>query len=226
MCIFIFGVRYITEKNFVKYAAALVIAFLFHKSAILLLPVYFFINTKALNRKQLFIIVAAVAFLLMKFDFNTLMHMVARLFNDPNYLHYSSMGLTNTLRATLLTGVFAVYVLMNTRKVTGEKAIYLKLYLIGTIMGVLAFRFSMITRMQMYFDIFSVVAIPAIMEQTPMTGKLYIKIRRPVATVMDAVNRYVLPCTIRMIYILRYYSFFTNPMWASFRTYRTIFSVF
>ena len=37
------------------------------------------------------------------------------------------------------------------------------------------------------------------------------------------INLYIFPSALLVIYIARYYSFFTNPMWSSFATYHTIF---
>ena len=222
MLLFIISVKYIIDKNFIKYAVCIIIGCFFHKSAVILLPIYFFINTKKLSKKQIFIIVTAVIVLITVFDFNNFMIKIAILFDDTNYMHYATSGLENSIRATLLASIYMIYVLLNTRKVSGDKSVYVKLYLIGTIFGVLAFRFSILTRIQMYFDIFAIVAIPAIMEQIPMTGYIYIKRNKPVETIMDLLNRYALPCCIVLIYCLRYYSFFNNSLWDAFKTYKTI----
>ena len=123
-------------------------------------------------------------------------------------------GTTNSLRATVLTGVYFVYVAINLVHLKGYKLLCGKLYLIGLLFGMLAFYFSMITRLQMYFDIFSVVAIPAIMEHY---------IRNASGKWRKLINLYLFPGLIFAIYLARYYTFFTNPMWESFNTYHTIF---
>lgn len=225
MCLFVIATENIIDKNLVRYVVIILFATLFHKSAVLLLPIYFVINTKSFNRKHVAAIIVIVGVLFFRFDIPKLVNRVIAWFGNSNYTYYASSNITNSLRATILSSLYMIYVLLNINKISGEKAVYIKLYLIGTILGVMAFRMSMLTRIQMYFDIFSVVAIPAIIEQIPMTGRIYIKRNRPIATVLDLRNRYILPCTLVLIYLLRYYSFFTNPMWSSFRTYKTILSL-
>lgn len=225
ICLFVIATEHIIKKNLVKYIAIILLAGLFHQSALLLLPVYFVINTKSFNRKHVAVIVVIVAVLLFRFNISELVNKVIGWLGNSSYAYYASSDRTNSLRATILSSLYMIYVLLNINKISGKKAVYIKLYLIGSILGVVAFRMSMITRIQMYFDIFSVVAIPSIIERIPMTGRIYIKRNRPIATVLDLRNRYILPCTLVLIYLLRYYSFFTNPMWSSFRTYKTILSL-
>jgi hypothetical protein len=135
-------------------------------------------------------------------------------FDDTDYRHYFSQDLSNSLRATLLTGVSFVYVAINLTNLKGYRLICGKLYLVGLLFGILAYYYAMLTRVQMYFDIFSIVALPSIMEyHAHNTSDKWTKL----------LQLYLFPCAIVFIYLARYYSFFTNPMWESFTTYHTIF---
>ena len=64
---------------------------------------------------------------------------------------------------------------------------------------------------QLYFDLFCIVAFPRMLAQ-PHKG----------STLSQALLNWLLPGLIVLILLLRYYSFFTNPMWTSFFTYQTI----
>lgn len=75
----------------------------------------------------------------------------------------------------------------------------------------LAFRVSMLTRLEMYFDIFSIVAFPRMLARP-----------RRDETLPGFLNNVVFPAAILLILLLRYDSFFHNPMWERFCTYRTI----
>ena len=53
-----------------------------------------------------------------------------------------------------------IYLIFNLGKTDGKTASYTKIYLVAIICGLLAYRVSAFTRIQMYFDVFSVVYLP------------------------------------------------------------------
>lgn len=224
MLCFMAAVEFGIKRRFLPYALLVLTGMMFHKSAILLLPIYFFLGEWHFKKRYVFAVAAAVFVLLCFADIRAISRAVAVWFNDANYLAHLKVGTGNTLRATLLTGISFVYVLVNMPKLRGKELVYTKLYLLSLILGVLAFRLSMLTRIQMYFDIFSIVSIPTIMEKIREEGPISVKLANRQETVWRCVNRYALPLLIFVVYILRYYSFFTNPMWKAYTTYQTIFS--
>ena len=132
--------------------------------------------------------------------------------------------MTNSVRATLLSSIYMIYVALNIKKLRGDALVYSKLYLIGAVLGVVAFKLSALTRIQMYFDIFAVISLPSVFQCTLERGDIIIGKNNIVVTIWEILNKYALPVLILLIYLLRYYSFFTNPMWRSFTEYETIFS--
>lgn len=221
---FVVAVPFGMKRKPIPYALLIVIAAMFHKSAILLLPVYFILGTKAFRRCTVLLVLLALAIMFRLSETNEIALWIARGFEDKNYIHYASNDLKNSLRATLLTSIYFAYVLLNMDKLEGKQLVYSKLTLVGYSMGILAFQLSLFTRVQMYFDIFTIVTIPTIMETVNRQGKIYVNLVSPQETIWKCVNKYVFPVLIVLIYFLRYYSFFTNPMWSSFVTYQTIFS--
>ena len=215
MCIFIIATKYIQERNVVKYLLLILLASMFHTSVLVLLPVYLFVNDRPMSKLQTFILVAGMLILLFEgAAFTNLVETGLLILDDSNYTYYFSSGSTNSLRATLLTGVYFVYVSINLPNLKGYKLICGKLYLIGSFLGMLAVHLSMLTRIQMYFDIFSIIAIPAIIEHHINNAEVGWK---------KMVNLYFFPALLLVIYLLRYYSFFTNPMWHRFTIYHTFF---
>lgn len=225
MALFIIAIDFAYKKKPLPYFLLLAIAAFFHKSAIILFPFYFLTNDKPFRRRTVLSVLAGLFILLFVIDLGSVTTYVARWFKDSSYLYYVSTGEQNSLRATLLSSVFFFYVLANLNKLENKTLLYGKLYLIGTILGILAFRLSLFTRIQMYFDIFSVIALPMIFRAVLLSGRVKINPQNPVATIWGCINRYVLPTLLVVIYILRYYSFFTNPMWAAFTHYETIFAM-
>lgn len=215
--VFIFAVQFAKKKKIILYIALIIVASLFHKSAIVLLPFYFWANEKKVKSWQIVAIVSVLLVLLLSPEsLNQLIEIVLEFFQDANYDYYYSNELQNSLRATLLSSVYLIYVLINITKLEGKTLMYSKLYMVAMIFAVLAYKLSMMTRLQMYFDIFSLVSLPGIIEYNYKKNQDLLS---------KVINVYAFPALILVIYLLRYYSFFINPLWESFTTYQTIFGV-
>lgn len=223
-CFFIIAVNYAYKKKYFWYLVLIIIGALFHKSAILLLPFCLFINDKPVKPWVCWAILAATAVLLLSSDLLlNIVVWVATQFNDKNYIYMAEQDIQNSVRATLLTSVYFFYVLFNLPKLKGKSLVYAKIYLISPLLGVLAREIAILTRIQMYFDMFAVVALPLIYMEVKSRGPVIVNRRNVLVTFWDCLNKYAMPTLIVAIYLLRYYSFFTNPDWAAFFTYRTIF---
>ncbi len=221
MVFFVVAVHFGIRRKPVFYIASVVLGALFHKSAYVLLPVYFLLDDRRFKKRHVVITVVALFLLLWVVDLSSVIIWAAQIFDDANYMAFANNGLTNSLRATLLTGISFVYVLGNLPKLQGKEVVIGKLYLLSLILGILAYRLAMLTRIQMYFDIFAVVALPTIFYRVQQSPVLVYR-NKKMLTLWNIANKYVLPALILLVYILRYYSFFSNPMWSQFREYRTI----
>ena len=186
--------------------------------------IYFFISERRVSKKYLFAFCGILLFFLTTDSFLLLIESIVSKFDDGNYILYAQSGSTNSLRATLLTSISLIYTLLNMEDLEGKYLVYSKLYLFSSALAVIAIRLSPITRIQMYFDIFSIVALPLMFKHNLEKGKVEIDRNNIGKTLLEILKRYVLPTLIVIIYLLRYYSFFTNPTWTSFGTYQTIFS--
>lgn len=225
MCLFIIAVECALNKQILRYIGLILIAALFHKSAIILLPVIFLINSKKITRIKVIIIVLSILFLLNVNSISLYLENLVKLFNDSNYLYYIKENGGNSARATFLSSIYCVYILCNLPKLEGKYLIYGKLYLCSTILAILAYKIAMFTRVQMYFDIYSIIIIPYIIIKNNPGVKLKVYRKNICRTLFELLNRYVFPFLIIIIYLLRYYSFFNNPMWIAFYEYNTIFSL-
>jgi len=179
------------------------------------LPFYFIANGRKVSIRA--VIVLACLYLVFFFSaplLDNVAQFVLDFFDNKQYNYYYEQGTTNSVRATILSSFFLIYVLINLPRLEGATLMCSKLYLIGCFFSVLAFRLSMFTRLQMYFDIFSLVALPMILLEN-------IKLKEK--TLYTLVAKYALPILIFTVYFLRYYSFFTNPLWEPFHHYETIF---
>lgn len=225
MVFFIAAMHYAVKRKPWQYLLMIVIAFLFHKSMVLLAPAWFLAGTKPVRKRLVCGIVLALFTLMFVVDLNNLVLAVADLFDDGNYIYYVNNSTGNSVRATLLTMISFVYVLGNLPRLEGKALVCGKLYLVGLIFGILAYHIAMLTRFQMYFDIFSVVAIPAILQKTQARGVIRVDPNNVVGTLWNLLNRFILPVLVFLVYLLRYYSFFTNASWSAFFTYQSILSI-
>lgn len=223
-CCFVLAVNCACRKKYHWFIVMVIVAALFHKSAILLLPFCLVANQRPVKHLVCWLVLLGTGFLLVFSDvLLNIVVWVAEQFGDKNYIYMAEQDMQNSVRATLLTSVFFFYVLLNLPKLKGRALVYAKIYLISPLLGVLAREISMLTRLQMYFDIFAVVALPSIFMEIRSRGAVTVNHRNVLITFWDCINKYAMPVLIVTIYLLRYYSFFANPEWKAFFTYRTIF---
>ncbi len=194
----------------------IIVSCFIHQTAILLVP-FFFIFHMERNTKVDTIIFGAVPMVLLSTSqlLNYLIDKVLMLFsNNLNYAYHLETGGANSLQATLLTLIIYLYVLLSLKNVDEKMYPVVRLYLFGLLFGVLAYRYAMFTRFQMYFDLFGIVALPAVFKANRQIHFPQWK---------QLLYKYAFPCAIFLIFVLRYYSFFTNEMWSYFFKYTTFF---
>lgn len=209
---FVCAVPFAYRQKPLPYCLLVLAACGFHNSAVVLLPVYFAANPAPVSRRMTVMIACVTAGLLvLGHELYQALSSALALLQMTQYQHVLSDGMHNSLRATLLSSVTFFYLLWNLPRLRGKTLAYAKLWTIGSMLSVLAFRMSMLTRIEMYFDLFSIVALP----------RMLIRPRRD-AALPGLINNDLFPAVMLLILLLRYYSFFTNPMWESFFTYQTI----
>lgn len=216
LSLFILAINFSKNKRIFPYIICITLACLIHVSAIILLPLYFLANKKHIDKRWILIVLLGLLFMIVygKDIVNSILQSFAGELS-LNYSYYLLEEKSNSLRSIILTSITLIYIAINIPHLEGSTLMFSKLYFIGCIFGILAYHVSMLTRFQMYFDIFSIVSIPMIMYQnnTQRTFKNGVGL---------LVNKYFLPVLIFVVYGLRYYSFFTNPLWEPFYEYQTI----
>lgn len=214
---FIVAIHFSKNHKIIPYLIFIFLATTCHISAIILVPFYFIANDRKVNKIQVITVVSILLILLLEENiFDRVLQYGLNFFDNLNYNAYVLQE-GNSLRAVLLSAVWFVYLVVNINKLRGSTLMFTKLSLVGYIFAILAYYSGMFGRLKMYFEIFSIISIPMIMYQNKISFRGKNK-------ALHIINKYALPMLIFVIYILRYYSFFTNPLWKPFWEYHTILS--
>ncbi len=212
--LFAIAIHFAREKKYIYYLLICLCAMTIHTSAIVLLPFVFIANTKKdfLTKPKWVITILIILFVFSSTLVTPLVEWVLKAFNDSNYTYYYQTIQTNTLRATLLSSIPLIYICFNISKLEEDKLMYSKISVFAYFMDVFSYKYGMIGRFGYYFAFFKIIALPSIFVYNLRNSKGKDRI----------INVWIFPTVILLIYILRLYSFFTNPLWESFTDYRTI----
>lgn len=208
MCMFILAVLLFINGKKIYGLLMTILAVMFHKSALILLPIILFLNKKKNKIFWIYIMFFTTLILLLTPLFNKVVEIVIPYFPTHYATVYLSENVGNSILSTLMSFVIYVLILLNYDKLEDEEIILGKLAIIGSSISILTYRISMLTRVQSYFDIFLIVLFPIILNK--QGSKL---------------KKIIIFSLILGVYLLRYYSFFTNPLWTeNYRHYKSIFT--
>lgn len=205
ICFVVFAMHFAAKRQLIPYILMILVAAGFHKSAIIILPLYLFLNESKINRKWLVLLVAGTAVLAYTPVLDIVLGFTFQFF--PQYATYVNLGQPSGLRTALISGVLFLIVIININKLEGRAMVYGKIALLAGAISMIAVRIVMLARIGMYFEIFLIVALPQILD-----------------TMNLKVNRQIVFCIIIAIYAMRYVSFFLSPEWSPYYgNYQTIF---
>lgn len=211
--VFIVAVDFAYRKKMIAYFCLIYVATLFHSSAVILYPVYFLL---CFDWKESFMLAVLTCALMVIFSGGAVVNFISEISGDVigegMTEHY--IDASNTVRATVLSSLYLIFMLFAYPEAEGKDAIYLRLGIVSALCAVVALRVSMFTRIQMYFEIFTIVAIPVAFKSIK-APKFFL--------ISNELYRFSWIALLIIIYFLRVYSFFTNPLWESFVEYQTIF---
>lgn len=217
ICLFIVAVNFIYKRKLIPYVAIVLLASLIHNSAILLLPVYFIASSKPLRKRTIYITIIGVSVLLLSPTIiYELISYVLSFFDNNNYSSYFNAMVGSSIYSLIFAAILFLYVILNINKLSDKQMFYSKLYLISTILGLLAFKLNMLGRVQEYFELFSIVAIPSIMYAIKQNNG------NNDSRILNLLNKTAFPVLIFLIFIIKYLSFYNNPLWSSFFDYKII----
>jgi len=161
--IFFYSVRFILNRNIIKYLLTIIISASFHKSAFFLIPIYFLYDK---NKKQInkwyyyFYVILIVIFLLNTDKIFLFFYKNNLLFKDYTYyLERNQLGKNRDLFFYLFLLFLILPFKRKLEKINSEVNFFYNLYIIGIILNILGFYNTYIKRISLYFFISLIVIL-------------------------------------------------------------------
>lgn len=179
VAIFLFSYQFIKSRRIIPYVLCILLATLFHASALLLLPLYFFLCKNLPKKIYLAVYLLSFAFIFMNLE-TLVSPFTSFLSHEERYLHYvENRGRdSGYLSIGVLAQIFIYFVIfVYALNVKFEKrhTILFNLFLLCCIFMNMRVGAPLFIRVQAYFGIFSNIIIPiVILEQKSRKERLFL----------------------------------------------------
>lgn len=168
--VIVLGYKHILQRNFKRYLVYIIIATMFHSTAIIMLPVYFIVNKEIFSINNLILcIIAGICFIF----FNSFVEVLLKLIQGTSYAHYSEWFETggrtaNPLRflVACVPSLFSI-ILYSNKIVKKENQIKIltNLSILNSLCMLVATQNYIFARFSIYFDIYNVFLLPLLIEK-------------------------------------------------------------
>ena len=166
LAIYMYAIQYVIKGNLKKYIFWVLIAFLFHKTVIIMVPLYFILRIK-FSFKLLILFILSTTFIIQFFD-NIL---DLSLYISDKYIIYKDMKATGGVMLTIFYVFFSLF-FITIRKLINPKLlklydVYLNMFILGTIVYVIVQvtgAYIEITRIGAYFLVSIIFIWPIILK--------------------------------------------------------------
>lgn len=164
--LFLVGVYIANNYKKIYFLPFVLLGFLFHKSAIVLLPIFFIINKQYFSTKiKMIIFLCTILFVSLKEILFRLVEflMVAFGLNNVNYISYLNNGNENSSLSILLSFLVMIFFMLFGDAVERKNAVYVKLSILAMVFEALQGSVQQFGRISMYFLPFLMLSIPLIL---------------------------------------------------------------
>lgn len=170
-CIILAFSKFLMEKKFIPFAIGVIFASLFHTSAIVVLPVYFFVHGKPWNKKMLFMMLCSVLAITFVSSFtNILDFFLESTSYDSSYTNGLKTHSGSNIMHVVVAAVPSVIALIGKKTVEEKAPKYINICINMSIVTACVFLVSSFTsgilmgRMPIYFQMYSFIALPWLIE--------------------------------------------------------------
>lgn len=164
------GMKYLVkERNFIKYLAIVLFASLFHSTALVMIPVYFFIDSESFSKRNLYML---LAFMFAVFAYSKFLPILDAVLGKTSYSNYVEIfnNDTNGINPLRLAVYFAPVgvSLLFYKNLNQDNNIevdrLLNLCIIGFLIMFMALRQVFFARLVYYFDVYYLLLIPKLID--------------------------------------------------------------
>lgn len=174
IALILIGVYIANEKRAILFIPFCLIAALFHKSAIAVLPLVFLFKRQHFSQRTKWVILGITVFFLLVPEklFDILNRtLIALKLNTANYLSYLNSGYENSGMAVILSLAVMAFFFLFGDAVEEKNAIYVKASILAMVFEALQGRVQTLGRIEMYFVPFFMISIPLIVKNEKRTLK-------------------------------------------------------
>lgn len=156
------GHRYIYDRKFLRYLLVIVCAMLFHKTAIIMVPIYFVANKKINFKTILFLIIGV---LVIRFSYDYLFSIMSFLKGTDQSEYVYMQSNVNPLRiAVTFAPIFVALFIKTKLKMDKEIEFYLNLSLINAILMFATSGSAYLARVGIYTELFLTLLYPRLLK--------------------------------------------------------------
>ncbi|MEG2291732.1 MAG: EpsG family protein [Clostridium sp.] len=164
------GTKYLLEeRSFKRYLPIVLFASLFHESALVMIPIYFFIDSNTFSKRNLLMI---LGFMFAVFAYSLFLPILSRILEGTQYAHYVQIFETDTngINPLRLAVYFApVGVVCYFHKIINPNSDIkidrlINMCIIGFLIMFMALRQVFFARLIFYFDLYYLLLIPRIID--------------------------------------------------------------
>ena len=175
IAIFFYALKYILKNEFIKYALLILIGSCFHKSIILLLPLYFILRREFNNWEYL---MYGLLGILMS---SLVLSSIISLYN-PNYLNFENT--TTSLRSVYLFIFISLFLIFSLKQDDKKVIIIKNLLFISIVLMILMILFPNYSMVMMRFNSYFLFGLLPIISYIPTSSKIKINLPIFVLTVV------------------------------------------
>lgn len=208
ICLFIVAIPYIFKKDILRYSACILLAYLFHTSALVIWPLYFLglVNWKiGKNGFVFFLLFFLSIFLFGKYLLPFLNQFIVN--NFERYEGYHSSAVVGTGIGLIYSCILFIVVLYFSRFQVKETGLIFKIAILSFMFIPLSFLIQIVGRIGMYLEPATLIAYPLVIKYIK---KEYLKVIFLASFL--GVSGYI------------FFQFFHSELWKPFETYHTIFT--
>lgn len=152
--------KYLIDGNWVKYFAIVIIASFFHQSALILLPIYFLVRSKAWSKSTVVLIIFA---LIIVVGFDQFTSFLFSAIEDTQYGHYKDFaeGGANILRVVVeMVPIIIAYLGRDKlREIFPDSDVIVNMALLGLVFMLISTQNWIFARFSIYFSLYQLILI-------------------------------------------------------------------